>query len=112
MRERTDGDDENESDNSMREKRGERDKRRNREGVEDGEGGKWRENVFNYSALPVFSIYGPFRAASRSYIYTHTVGSGCSLKYSSQGKFQPKKTGQPEEKRDYILISEIHRGEG
>lgn len=52
---------------------GERAKGGNRgtERVEDGEGGKWRENVFNYSALPVFSIYGPFRAASRSYIYTY-----------------------------------------
>ncbi len=54
---------------------------------------KWRENVFNYSALPMFSIYGPFKAASANYIYTHTVGTGCSLKYSSPGKFQPKKQG-------------------
>lgn len=30
-------------------------------------------------------------------IYTHTVGMGCSLKYSSQGKFQPKELGKPEE---------------
>lgn len=37
---------------------------------EDSEGEKWRENMFNYS-VPVFSIYGPFRAASRSYIYTY-----------------------------------------
>lgn len=39
-----------------------------REREEDGE--KWRENVFNYSALPMFSIYGSFRGASRNYIYT------------------------------------------
>lgn len=32
---------------------------------------KWRENVFNYSASPVFPIYGPFKAASSNYIYTY-----------------------------------------
>lgn len=41
-------------------------------------------------------------------IYTHTVGTGSSLKYSSPGKFQPKKQGEQEEKRDYILIREAH----
>lgn len=45
-------------------------------------------------------------------IYTHTVGTGCSLKYSSQGKFQPKKQGKQEEKRDYILIRAMRRSEG
>lgn len=30
-------------------------------------------------------------------IYTHTVGTGCSLKYSSPGKFHPKKQGKQEE---------------
>lgn len=31
-------------------------------------------------------------------IYTHTVGTGCSLKYSSPGKFQPKKQGKTRRK--------------
>lgn len=77
---------------------------------ENREGEKWRENVFNYSALPMFSIYGPFKEASGSYIYihTHTVGTGCSLKYSSPGKFQPKKQGKHKEKCDKILIREMH----
>lgn len=39
-------------------------------------------------------------------IYTHTVGTGCSLKYSSPGKLQPKKQGKQQDKRDYILIRE------
>lgn len=42
-------------------------------------------------------------------IYTHTVGRGCSLKYSSPGKFQPKKQRKHKEKRDYILIREMRR---
>lgn len=50
------------------------------ERVEDEERGKWREKVFNYSALPMFSIYGPFKPGSRSYIYAHTVGTLSSLK--------------------------------
>lgn len=50
------------------------------ERVEDEERGKWREKVFNYSALPMFSIYGPFKPSSRSYIYAHTVGTLSSLK--------------------------------
>lgn len=32
---------------------------------------RWRETVFNYSALPAFSIYGPFRTASRNHICTY-----------------------------------------
>lgn len=54
-------DDEKESSNSWRE--------RARELKEEAE--RERENVFNYSALPMFSIYGPFRAASRNYIYSY-----------------------------------------
>lgn len=45
-------------------------------------------------------------------IYTHTVGTGGSLKYTSPGKFQPKKQAKQEEKRDYILIRAMRRSEG
>lgn len=45
-------------------------------------------------------------------IYTRTVGAACSLKYSSPGKFQPKRQGKQEEKRDYILIRETRRRDG
>lgn len=77
MRERTEGDGERETmRNTVTTVEGEGAKGGNKEREEDTEGAKWRENVFNYSALPMFPIYGLFRAASRSYIYTHTVGTG------------------------------------
>lgn len=57
-----------------------------------------RENVFNYSALPVFSIYGPFRAASRSYIYTYCRARAAPLSTAHQGSFSPQKTGETRRK--------------
>lgn len=88
-------DDETESDNSWRE--GERELRQETE-RDDGEGERWRENVFNYSALPVFSIYGPFRAASRSYIYTYCRARAAPLSTAHQGSFSPQKTGETRRK--------------
>lgn len=88
-------DDERERELQQLERGAERE-RGEREGGEEREA---EENVFNYSALPVFSIYGPFREASRNYIYTRTVGTGSSLKYSSPGKFQPQKQGKGERRR-------------